>query len=106
MKEIKVIVRDKNTIVLDEDAQKGDYIDLTSLKSVDLTQIENAIASGKDQIYEKKLEEAKKADELQKQLDLEKSSANIKQQYQELLAKKNEEIANLKNTIQNSNLAK
>ncbi len=106
MKEIKVIVRDKNTIVLDEDAQKGDYIDLTSLKSVDLTQLENAIASGKDQIYEKKLEEAKKTDELQKQLDLEKSSANIKQQYQELLAKKNEEIATLKNTIQNSNLAK
>jgi hypothetical protein len=106
MKEVKVIVRDKNTIVLDEDAAKGDYIDLASLKSVDLTQLENAISTGKDQVYEKKLQEAKKAEELQKQLDLEKANANIKAQYQNLLAQKEQEIADLKSTIKNSDLAK
>ena len=106
MKEVKVIVRDKNTIVLDEDASKGDYIDLTSLKSVDLTQLENAISSGKDQVYEKKLQEAKKADELQKQLDLEKANANIKEQYQNLLAQRDKEITDLKNKINNNNLEK
>ena len=29
---IKVIVRDKNTLILDQDAKKGDIIDLTDLQ--------------------------------------------------------------------------
>ncbi len=106
MKEIKVIVRDKNTIVLDEDASKGDYIDLTSLKSVDLTQLENAIASGKDVIYEKKILEAKKTEELQKQLELEQAKANVQKQYQELLSQKEKEITELNNKIKNNSLEK
>ena len=106
MKEVKVIVRDKNTIVLDEDAAKGDYIDLTSLKSVDLTQLENAISTGKDQVYEKKLEEAKKQDNLQKALDLEKAKAELEKKYQDLIAEKEKQINDLQNKVNNNNLEK
>ena len=106
MKEIKVIVRDKNTIVLDEDAAKGDYIDLASLKSVDLTQLENAISTGKDQVYEKKLEEAKKQDNLQKALDLEKAKVELEKKYQDLIAEKEKKINDLQNKVNNNNLEK
>ena len=35
MKEIKVLIKDKNTLVLLEDAFSGDYINLSSLNTVD-----------------------------------------------------------------------
>ena len=60
MKSINVIVKDKNTLVLDEDASKGDYIDLTVLASIDHTNIESLIEAGKDKVYSLKLEEMKK----------------------------------------------
>ena len=60
MKKIEVIVKDKNTLVLQENGEKGDYIDLTSLSSIDFTLIEELINEGRDKVYEKKLEEANK----------------------------------------------
>lgn len=72
MKKIQVIVRDKNTLVLEEDAAKGDYIDLTSISNVDFKQIENAVLAGKDTVYNKKLEEYKEM--LQLQLNQEKKA--------------------------------
>ena len=57
MKKIEVLVRDKNTLILQEEAQKGDYIDLTSISNVDYTQIETVILAGKDEIYNEKLKE-------------------------------------------------
>ncbi len=88
MKQIQVIVRDKNTLVLDEDAQKGDYIDLTSISNVDFRQIENAVLTGKDEVYNQKIKEAreilklesdqeKKALENQYKLDFEKKNAEV-----------------------------
>lgn len=59
MKKIRVIVRDRNTLVLDEDAVKGDYINLSELNEVDFSEIESVIDEGKDVIYNKKLEEYK-----------------------------------------------
>lgn len=59
MKKIQVIVRDKNTLVLEEDAAKGDYIDLSSISNVDFKQIENAVLAGKDTVYNQKLAEYK-----------------------------------------------
>lgn len=57
MKKIKVIVRDRNTLVLDEEASKGDYINLNDLKEVDYKEIESVIEEGKDSVYNKKLSE-------------------------------------------------
>lgn len=59
-KEVKAIIKDKNTIVLDEDASKGDYISLDSLKNVDVSGIERAIEDARDKLYQEKLEQAKK----------------------------------------------
>ena len=55
MKKIEVLVRDKNTLIIQEEAQKGDYIDLTSISNVDYTQIETVILAGKDEIYNEKI---------------------------------------------------
>lgn len=78
MKSINVIVKDKNTLVLDEDANKGDYIDLTVLASIDHTNIESLIEAGKDKVYSLKLEEMKKT----YLLDKEKELLQLKQEYQ------------------------
>ena len=59
MKQVKVFVQDKHTLILEEDANKGDSIDLTSLNTVDLSTNKKAIEDGKDQIYRKKIEEEK-----------------------------------------------
>ncbi|MDE7263951.1 MAG: DUF2130 domain-containing protein, partial [Anaeroplasmataceae bacterium] len=74
MKKIEVLVRNKNTLILEEDAQKGDYIDLTSITNVDYSQIEKIILDGKDTIYNQKLKEYAKHIELkatQEKKDLE-----------------------------------
>lgn len=59
MKKIQVIVRDKNTLILEEDAARGDYIDLTDISNVDFKQIEQAVLAGKDEVYNRKLAEYK-----------------------------------------------
>ena len=60
MGKAKIIVRDRETLELLEDAKKGDIIDLTELNYVDTTLLEKAINDRKDFIYSKKLEEVKK----------------------------------------------
>ena len=59
MSKVNVIVKDKNTLVLTEDAKSGDYIDLTSLTVVDLSKVEEVINNNKDIVYNKKLNEYK-----------------------------------------------
>lgn len=78
MKKINVIVKDKNTLILEENASKGDYIDLSSLSSIDFSTIEEAINNGKDIHYNKKLEEFSRV----KDLELEQELLLLKEQYQ------------------------
>ncbi len=59
MKFIQVSIKDKNTLVLEEDGAKGDYIDLTSVTSFDSSELEKSLEEGKDLYYKKKLEEVK-----------------------------------------------
>ncbi|MDE6583841.1 MAG: DUF2130 domain-containing protein, partial [Anaeroplasmataceae bacterium] len=77
MKKIAVIVRDKNTLVLEEDACKGDYIDLTSLSNIDFSQMEALILQGKDDIYKQKLEEVEKVLSLKAQQEISKLQADF-----------------------------
>lgn len=60
MKKIAVHIQDKHTLVLDEDASRGDLIDLRELMHFDSTGIEKAILAGQDQVYEKQKEELNK----------------------------------------------
>ena len=72
MKKLNVIVRDKNTLVLEENGEKGDYIDLSTLNNVDFSQIEEIIEQGKDITYQKKISEALTSLETQKNLEIAK----------------------------------
>lgn len=59
MKKIKVIVKDKNTLILDEAGNKGDYIDLADLSNVDFSSILASIDNACDKVYNQKLNEFK-----------------------------------------------
>lgn len=55
MKKINFTVKDKTTLVLEENATAGDILDLSGLTAIDSTGIENSIAQGKDNLYNEKL---------------------------------------------------
>ncbi|MBO4547021.1 MAG: DUF2130 domain-containing protein, partial [Treponema sp.] len=59
MKQVRVIAESKNKLVLDEDAQKGDWIDLSQINSVDTSLVEKALANGADKVYQEKLKAAR-----------------------------------------------
>ena len=93
MKQLQVIVKDKNTLVLLEDGKKDDQINLAELANVNLTAIEEVIASGKDQVYQKKLaelrltleQERKDALAIQK-LELTKDHSKVVQKLEETVS--------------------
>ena len=55
MSKVKVLVRDRNTLVLGEDAKQGDIICLNELTEIDYSEIEQIIEEGKDKIYKQRL---------------------------------------------------
>lgn len=91
MKKINVIVKDKTVLELAEDASKGDIIDLKELTQLDSSYIEAIIDSGKDKVYEAKLEELKKRYEIENKANCDKLSAQI-----ETIKKDNEHSLYLK----------
>ncbi len=93
MKYIQVSIKDKNTLVLEEDGTKGDYIDLTSVTSFDSSELEKMIEEGKDTYYKRKLEEEKK------NLS-EKHSLELKALEKEIEAKSKDQINALNEKIQ------
>lgn len=95
MKKINVIVKDKNTLVLEEDGIKGDYIDLTSLNSIDNSSVEALIESGKDRIYNERLNAYKESNK--RNIELEKENA---------LKDLNNKIKELENELNKSNKEK
>lgn len=99
MKEIKVIVKDKNTLILAEDASKDDYIDLSNLTTIDSTSLEKIIDEGKDKIYNEKLIEASKVNKLNNQNEI----ANIKNEYEAKLKEYDYKLKALKLEAINSN---
>lgn len=98
MKKINVYVKDRNTIVLDEDAVKGDYIDLSSLANVDFSAIELLIEEGKDKVYENKLNELKKILDTESKNQLLKLDTNYKIQIEAL----NNQLKELKSDKENA----
>lgn len=57
---VNVLIKDKNTLIINQDAKKGDEIDLSLLNSIDLTNIEKQINQGLDDVYTRKLQEREK----------------------------------------------
>ena len=81
MKEVRVRAETKDRLVLEEDALKGDYIDLSNINSVDTSLVEKALAKGADAVYKEKLKQAKTEFLLESQkqvLDLQSQLEKIK----------------------------
>ena len=99
MKKVDVLVRDKNTIVLNEFAEPGDYIDLTQISNLELSYIEHLIEVGKDEVYNKKLNEYQKS--MEKLQNEAKNALKIQfeKEEQEKLNKKDLEINQLLSKI-------
>ena len=120
MKKINVIVKDKNTLVLNEDASKGDVIDLTALNTIDTTSILESISNGSNSVYNQKVEEAKRTFELENKAkteqvkndyekriaELEKINSNKEYEFKlklnDSLTEKDKEILALEGNLKNS----
>ena len=100
MKKLNVIVKDKDTLILDDSGEKGDIIDLTELNSIDSSKIDSLIEDGKDRVYKERLEaykeSAKKNFELEKENELKDLNQTIINLKQELEAEKNKQKEALK----------
>ncbi len=102
MKKIKVSIQDENTLVLLEDAQKGDIIDLKSIHEADIdkTSIDNLIKSIKTEEFKAQLETAKQGIEKEKKLEAELKEKDIINRAKEALAKKDQEISTLNTKLE------
>lgn len=105
MKKIKVIVKDKTILELAEDAKQGDLIDLTELVQVDTSYLDSIIESGKDKVYQSKLEEFKKTQDALYKIEQNKLLNEItllkKEKENDLLIKEQEVTSKLTETINN-----
>ncbi len=99
-KSIHVIVRDKTTIVIQEDATKGDYIDLSEVSEFDMAYLEQLVEAGHDKVYNKKLAEYKENFNKEQasaiQLALMEASSKYEKQINELKFQQEGQIAKLK----------
>ena len=117
MKQVKVIAESKSKLVLEENALKGDYIDLFDINSVDISLVEKALEKGTDKIYKEKLNQVKTEFELENQrqiLDLQsqitslklEAEANLIKEQQKLEKELNKKINELENKLSTSEEAK
>lgn len=86
-KKISVMIKDKYTIILGEDASKGDYIDLREISSLDTSYLEQLIEIGQDQIYNKKLAEMRTIFETEKKNAVAIVEANCRAEFTAEIAK-------------------
>lgn len=88
MSKIKVSIINATTLRLDEDAKKGDEIDLLDLQSVDSTFINESIKAQKDDVYKSKLDTLKIQSENEKKLALNEVEKEYEKKFAELAAEK------------------
>ena len=102
MKKIKVSIQNENTLVLLEDAQKGDLIDLKSIHEADIdrSDIDSIIKSIKTTEFTALLEAEKQNIEKQKGLEAELKAKDIISKTKEELAKKDQEIITLNTRLE------
>lgn len=96
MKKVKFAALDQRTLELQEDASKGDIIDLTDEISIDTSNIEtklkNEIEALKDNEYNNRLKKEREALEAKAKLELENNLAKLKNDYEKEIAKLNGSI--------------
>lgn len=100
MKTIKVSIKDENTLVLQEDASKGDLIDLKSLHDleIDKTTITDVVNSIRREKFNEALQE--KTEHIKRESDLQ-----LEIKVKEVIAEKNQKITKLEEEIKNGSQA-
>lgn len=98
MKTIKVSIQDENTLVLQENAEKGDLINLRSIHETDIDKstIANVVNSIKRDAFNDELQKATEGIKRESYLELQLKEKEIADQSQIDVAKKESEIADLK----------
>lgn len=97
MKQITVAIQDENTLILLEDAKKGDTINLKSLHETDIDRstMEKLLKSIRTQEFTAQLEKATQSITKEKALEAELQNKEIVNRAKEALAKKEQEIVEL-----------
>lgn len=103
MKKIKVSIQDENTLMLLEDAQRGDLIDLKSIHETDIdkTSIDNLIKSIKTEEFNSQLEISKHSIEKEKELENKLKEQVIIDRAKDAITKKDQEIIELNSKVDN-----
>lgn len=101
MKTVKVSIQDENTLVLQEDAKKGDLIDLTSIHETDIDKatITSVVNSIKRDEFNAQLQKEIRNIEREKQLEAKLKEQQLIERSKEEIAKKELEIATLNSKI-------
>ena len=102
MKTLKVSIQDENTLMLQEDGQKGDLIDLKSIHETDSdkTTISSVVKSIKMNEFNAQLQKELASVEKQKALEAQLESQKIKDQAKSELTQKEQEIAALNTKLE------
>ena len=102
MKTIKVSIQDENTLILQEDAQKGDLIDLQSIHETDIDKasIKSIVNSIKMDEFNAQLNKEKLNIEREKELEAKLKEQEILERAKVAVAKKEQEIAALTSKIE------
>ena len=102
MKTLKVSIQDENTLMLQEDGQKGDLIDLKSIHETDIdkTTISSVVKSIKMNEFNAQLQKELANVEKQKALEAQLESQKIKDQAKSELTQKEQEIAALNTKLE------
>jgi len=102
MKTIKVSIQDENTLILQQDGQKGDLIDLKSIHETDIDKatIKSVVNSIKMDEFNAQLDKEKQNIEREKQLEARLKEQEILERAKDALAKKEQEIAALNSKLE------
>ena len=104
MKKVRVSIQDENTLVLQENANKGDVIDLKSLHEhdIDKSTISNVVNSIKKDVFDSEVNKVTASLNQQKKLEIELIEKEVKEKSLSELSLKDQEISKLKLELQNS----
>src|ERR1700733_12388594 len=96
-KTIKITIQDEHTLVLQEDAQKGDTIDLRSIHETDIdaSAITSVVNSIRTNEFNAQLKKEAQSIEREKALEAQLKEQDIITRAKEAISKKDQEIATL-----------
>lgn len=108
MKTVKVSIQDEDTLILQEDAQKGDAIDLKSIHetNIDKTSIQSVVNSIKKDKFDEELKKALEAKSQEYELRLQLKEKDVSDKAKDELSEKDAKIIELQSLLKTAETAK